>query len=263
MARKKAFLVGINNYANPKCALKGCIPDIDSLSSLLINSFGFSSGDISRLVDAGAKKPDIVTGLSNLLSGAAAGDTLVFAFSGHGCLKPATAPGTQPNDMSNAIVPYESTYASLLTDEELFNVITSVVTTPAIKFTAIYDCCHSGTMVRDIQFDPKNGELVTMVENRCMLVPDLLNVPRRAVGIAPYNAYSACADQETAADLRSVPGETEPRGAFSYAVHKLLRGGSMTIAQLDTQTKPLIQTVSPHQQTPEFYAVDPSSPVFG
>lgn len=263
MSRKAAFLVGINNYANPKYELSGCINDIDSLTSILIQSFGFAAGDIARLTDGAARKADIVAGLSNMLSGAAVGDNLVFAYSGHGCQKPATAPGTQPNDMSDALVPFEATYDSLLTDAELFTIITRSITSPAIKFTAIYDCCHSGTMIRDVAFDPMTGALVSNIQNRCIFLPELVGVQKRAANVGPYNAFSACGDMETAADVRNVPGENRARGAFSYAIHQLIRGGPLTIAQLDAQTKPIIQSVSPHVQNPEFYAVDPTSIVFG
>lgn len=262
MPRRMAFLVGINNYANPKYELSGCINDIDSLTSILIQSFAFAAGDIARATDGAARKADIVAGLSNMLSGASAGDNFVFAYSGHGCQKPATVPGVQPNDMSDALVPFEATYDSLLTDADLFSIITRSVTSPAIKFTAIYDCCHSGTMIRDVTFDPATGELVPSIQNRCIFLPELAGVARRAVNLGPYNVFSACGDMETAADVRTVPGENRARGAFSYAIHQLIRGGPISIAQLDAQTKPLIQGISTHIQNPEFYAVDPTSTVF-
>ncbi|MFA6264354.1 MAG: caspase family protein [Pseudolabrys sp.] len=263
MPRKKACLVGINNYANPKYALAGCLNDIDSLSSLLKDCFGFSENNITTLTDAAATRAGILAGLSALLEGAAAGDTLIFAYSGHGCQKPSTAPGTQPNDMNDALVPYEATYASLITDEELYNLITHRIMTPAIKFTAIYDCCHSGTMIRDVGFDPDTGMLVTAIENRCIFLPELQTLLKRAVNVGPYNVFSACGDAETAADVRSVPDERRARGAFSYAIHKLLRTTpAMTVGDLDIRAKAVIQTVSPHVQNPEFYAVNADAPVF-
>jgi hypothetical protein len=263
MPRKKAFVVGLNHYSNPKYELSGCINDIDSLTDVLINQFSFPAANFTRLTDSGATKTGILQGLSALLAGASSGDVLVFGYSGHGCRKPAAVPGTQPDDMSDAIVPYEARYDSLIADYELFELIISKVTSPDIKFTAIYDCCHSGTMIRDITFDPVNGSLVTAIENRCIFLPELQGVSLRSVNVGPYSTFSACGDSETAADVRKVPGETGARGAFSYALHKLLRANAgMTPREIDTQIKPLIKGISSHVQNPEFHTPTPDGGVF-
>lgn len=260
---KKAFLVGINNYSVPKYQLSGCINDVESLRSLLVGSFAFPIESVTSIVDSVATKAGIIAGLTTLLTGAASGDTLVFGYSGHGCQRPSAQPGTQPNDMSDALVPYEATYSALLSDEELFTIIAPRIPT-GVSFTALYDCCHSGTMIRDVGFDPETGALVPFVENRCIFLPELMDVPRRAVNIGPYNVFSACQDNETAADVRHVPIENRARGAFSYALHKMLRESpGITVNAVGTAITDLIKVVSPHPQNPEFYAVDPAKSIFG
>ena len=65
--RKRALLVGINNYRKPDCALEGCVADIDSMAGLLKRYYGFRDAGMTILADADATKPNIVAGLNELL----------------------------------------------------------------------------------------------------------------------------------------------------------------------------------------------------
>ena len=263
---KRAFLVGINNYANPDFALRGCTHDVDSLRAVLIDLYGFLNEDIKICNDATATRASILGSLEDLLNGASNGDQLVFGYSGHATRIVTSDISGHPDGKIDAIVPFEASFASLITSAELFRAITAKIVAPTIGFTAIYDCCHSGNLIRDIVSD-SSGNLIVAVKNRFIDIPLPVDLPlNKDIEIGPYNEFSACLDSETAADLLNVPGEKNPRGAFSYALHTIMRqqGAKIKISDLDRLTLPLIKKVSPnHAQTPVFHAVDKDGNVFG
>ncbi|NKL40042.1 hypothetical protein GFL57_03250 [Rhizobium leguminosarum bv. viciae] len=259
---KKAVLVGLNEYSRKEFSLSGCVNDAVSTKDILTTHFGFGDDDIKLIANFEATRDRIITELRSLVSGATADDTLVFAYSGHGTRIVTKDIADHPDGKIDAIVPYEANYSSLITSQELFDLITASVS-PSISFTAVYDCCHSGTLIRDIDFD-QNGEIVVAVQNRFIPIPLPQEVQTKDVLIGPYNVFSACLDGETAADLNSVPGENRPRGAFSYVLHNLIRqnGPNVSVAALETAALPSIRAISSHQQTPVFYATDKSNKVF-
>jgi hypothetical protein len=82
--RKLALLVGINQY-NQNSPLKGCVTDVELQRELLINRFGFQSGDILTLTNQQATREGIETAfMEHLIQQAKDGDVVVFHFSGYG-----------------------------------------------------------------------------------------------------------------------------------------------------------------------------------
>ncbi|MEQ8320048.1 MAG: caspase family protein [Rhodospirillales bacterium] len=256
--KKKALLVGINKYSAETENLRGCINDVINLKDILIQKRGFQPDDIKLVLDEAATDINIKQCLNELVSDAVNGDQLVFGFSGHGVQKGFNQPGEE-DGRNEAIVPHNISYQSLITDNELFDIITQRVKSPDIKFTAIYDCCHSGTLARTMSFDDL-GNLV-IITNRCLNMPDILVLPQRtrSAMIGPYNVLSACKDSETAADLK--PQGSDYRGAFSYSLHNVWGNDiDMPINDLEGPVMQGIKEISPHKQTPQYYAVDPALP---
>jgi hypothetical protein len=188
---KKAFLVGLNQYSNPQFSLQGCVNDVQSMKSILTDLYGFQQADVVTITDAAATNAAIVSGLKNLVAGASIGDKLVFCYSGHGTRIVATDAVGKPDGKIDAIVPYEATYTSLITSENLYDIITARVA-PTVSFTAIYDCCHSGSMIRDFDFLPDGGIGLT-VQNRFISLPAVAD-GMKDVLIGAYDVYSACQD---------------------------------------------------------------------
>lgn len=253
---KRALLVGINRYEQAQFNLSGCVNDVLEMGKILKESYGFADEEIRYVTDAQATRSNIMESLTNLLSGVSAGDQLLFYFAGHGTQKGFDVDG-EPAGRDQAIVPYEITMNSLVTDNELFGIIAPRVA-PDIKFTAFYDCCHSGTMIRFVEFDG-NGELQT-VQNRCI---DLSGLPEmmRVAEVGPYNVLSACKDEQTAADLK-IDGIS--RGAFSYALQSVLREEpGVRIADCEDRVLERVRKVSPHKQEPQYYYVEPNARVLG
>ncbi|MEW5857844.1 MAG: caspase family protein [Cyanobacteriota bacterium] len=88
--RKLALLVGINQYPRGSQtrslpSLQGCVTDVELQRELLIHRFGFHPSDILTLTDSQATRQNIETAfLEHLTEQAAAGDVVLFHFSGCG-----------------------------------------------------------------------------------------------------------------------------------------------------------------------------------
>lgn len=266
MANKRAFLVGINEYKPAKFNLRGCVNDTHSLKALLCTHFGFQEADVTLLLDNQATSQNIKTGLKTLVQGAQAGDVLVFGFAGHGTQGEGVNAEGETDKLFEALVPHDVSISNLIGDFEIDKIIKEHITNfDSIDFTAIYDCCHSGTMFREFKFDRTNQfdeeGIAEVVINRTITMIDLEGL--RDIIVAPYNVFSACKDDETAADLRLAPGVSMPRGAFSYALHKIVSDNrEVKIKDLDDPIKTTLQAISKHKQTPQFGSSDTDRKLF-
>lgn len=254
---KKAFLVGINKHStSPRFDLRGCVNDVDSLKDLLTGTYGFAGADIEISTDSRATRAAILAGLTKLVSSSSAGDTLVFAASCHGTQKGAAVP-EESDGLNEALVPYDVSYENLVVDDELYAIVNPYLESRHVSL--LFDCCHSGTMLKPLSFDPCTGGLVEEIDfpvlNRCipMIYPE--GAGRREVLIGPSNVLGACQDNETAADLKSVGPAGLPRGAFSYVLHNILRQKpACTMQEAEALLPDGIRQVSKHPQRPSFVA---------
>lgn len=255
---KRALLVGINTYANSSFNLRGCVNDVDSLRSVLQDKYGFDGSAIATLKDGEATGAAILRELEALFSEAAPGDTLVFGYAGHGTRY------TDPKDASavEAIVPHETTTTAHLVSNAAINAVVRACMSKRglagnANFTAIYDCCHSGLMYRDLVVN-QTGELETGIINRVIDVSRLFAPPKilmRDIALTDdFQVLSACRDDQTAADLSQRPqqGIDRPRGAFSFVLHDMLRQQpSITLGELESRiADPIAALVAPHVQMP-------------
>jgi len=81
---KRVLCVGINDYPGTDMDLAGCVNDAKDWKALL-EQRGYT---VASLHDAKATKAAILSALRSLMAGSAAGDSLVFTFSGHGSWLP-------------------------------------------------------------------------------------------------------------------------------------------------------------------------------
>jgi len=84
--RKRALLVGVNNYPDTRwITLEGAVNDVKLQQELLIHRFGFQSDQILLLTDHEATRENILQAFEeHLIQWAQPGDVVVFHFSGHG-----------------------------------------------------------------------------------------------------------------------------------------------------------------------------------
>lgn len=139
---KSALLIGCN-YRNTQNELNGCVNDVGNIKSLLLNKFGFTF--IKTMTDDTEQKPtrnNILNEFKNLLINSREGDTLFFSFSGH---------GSQTYDLNRDEADgMDETIISLdmqnIVDDELNYLLKSYMK-HGVKLLALFDSCHSGTML--------------------------------------------------------------------------------------------------------------------
>jgi metacaspase-1 len=140
---KRAFCVGINDYPYDGSDLNGCVNDAKSWAELLVGHYDFPHADVTLLTDAEATKARIMFGLKQLLTGATAGDVLVFTNSSHGTYVADTS-GDEPR-YDEALCPYDCG-TNLIVDDELRELFSGLPN--EVQLTIISDSCFSGTVTR-------------------------------------------------------------------------------------------------------------------
>jgi hypothetical protein len=144
-APKRALCVGINDYPYNGSDLNGCVNDANAWAALLTSQYGFASSDVRVITDAQATKANVVAALKDLLSGAQAGDVLVFQNSSHGSY--VVEKGGDEPMYDEVLCPYDIA-SNHIKDDELYDLFSGIKS--GVRFTAILDNCHSGTATRAI-----------------------------------------------------------------------------------------------------------------
>ena len=163
---KKAVLVGINKYPDPGNNLDGCINDITDMADLITKQKNFKMADVRLLTDDRATKANIVDRLNWLVTGAKAGDQLLFHYSGHGAQMVTRAKTGEPDKLDEVICPYDFdwTDTTALRDKEFAKIFAKIPS--GVEFIWVSDSCHSADLSRGIK---KPGDPVFKV--RTMVPP--------------------------------------------------------------------------------------------
>jgi Caspase domain len=153
---KWALLIGINHYPMfaPRGQLTGCVNDVDAMRQALVESFKFPEDHIAVLTDDQATREGILTAMNELVVRVGKDDIVVFHYSGHGS-QMTDVEGDEPDGpdgLDETIVPHDSGRAPYenrdIKDEEIYLWLKDL-TEKTSAVTLIFDCCHSGTIVRD------------------------------------------------------------------------------------------------------------------
>ncbi|CAK4077241.1 unnamed protein product [Aphanomyces euteiches] len=168
---KKALFIGIN-YFGTEAELRGCIKDVENLMRFVQKECGFPANNMRRLTDdrQGRDRPtraNILAGMRWLVENARPGDSLFFHYSGHGSHQK-DEDGDEADGEDETICPVDYDEAGMITDDEMHAIMCASL--PAgVKLTAIFDCCHSGSVL-DLPFMYTiDGNLDIHEENRVAL----------------------------------------------------------------------------------------------
>lgn len=146
--KRRALLIGINNYPDPANRLEGCVNDTFLMSSLL-QERGFDAEDIRILLDDRATADAIRERLSWLLNGADDGMERVLFYSGHGAQLPLYNAVGEIDHIDECLVPFDFDWTKerAITDDDFYHLYTDLPY--EARFFAMFDCCHSGGLTRD------------------------------------------------------------------------------------------------------------------
>lgn len=146
----KVLLAGINTY--PDSPLKGCVADVLGVRDVLTQRYGVGADRMRMLVDQAATAEAIADGLRWLAEPEADGSPAVrvFHYSGHGTFV-ADTNGDEPDGRDECIVPVDYATAGPMTDDSLRKLYASFGKDSHLLL--IMDCCHSGSIQRNLGQD--------------------------------------------------------------------------------------------------------------
>jgi hypothetical protein len=146
--KRRALLIGINDYPDPANKLDGCVNDTFLMSSLL-QERGFDSEDMRVVLNDRATADAIRERLNWLLEGAEDGMERVLFYSGHGAQLPLYNAVGEVDHIDECLVPYDFAWTqdSAITDDDFYHLYVDLPY--EARFFAIFDCCHSGGLTRD------------------------------------------------------------------------------------------------------------------
>lgn len=145
--RRRALLVGINDYADPTAKLEGCVNDV-YLFNGVIQEAGFEPSDIRLVLNDRATAAAIRERLEWLVDGAGPRDQLVFYYSGHGAQMPTYNEIEVVDRLLECLVPYDFdwTTENAVTDKQIYELYSQLPY--ECQFLMFFDCCHSGGLHR-------------------------------------------------------------------------------------------------------------------
>jgi hypothetical protein len=168
---RRAVLIGIN-YKGQKGELRGCHSDVFNMYNYIQDYYGFQDADVTVLVDDGdhaqPTKANIIAAYQNVVRQSRPGDAIFLHYSGHGT-KVRDVSGDEDDGYDEALVPLDFEQAGLIIDDYLYEILVKQL--PAgVHVVAVYDCCHSGTVL-DLPYVFKaNGQF------RRMEIDDKFNI---------------------------------------------------------------------------------------
>ncbi|TFY65929.1 hypothetical protein EVG20_g5155 [Dentipellis fragilis] len=164
--RRKALLIGINyiwaSTTTGNDRLRGPIKDVQHMKEVLVEYYGYLEEDIvvmtdehlpNQHTDIWPTRKNILHQLRNLVSDARRGDTFVFHFAGHSMQKKAQRDKKEKDGKDEAIITCDHKY---ILDDILHYMLVDKLP-PGCKLTAIFDTCHSGTLLDLTHYECNEG----------------------------------------------------------------------------------------------------------
>ena len=247
---KKALLIGVNRYRIPGADLRGCVNDVNNLSAVLVDFYGFRKADIAVLTDEKATQAAMQKGIRALVSGGRKGDVLLLHYSGHGANVP-DKNGDEADQRDEILCPHDLDWKKPLLDDWLRTTFDRL--RAGVSLTVIMDCCHSGTNTRALappdakriaRYLPNPWDIMAEESGRKLrgrvsgsLRRSTAATRRRSDIVTvdiPEVLVTGCRDTQTSAD--AFLGGTY-NGALTYALTRVLREAKGDIGYRDLHTR--------------------------
>ncbi|MGY0195173.1 caspase family protein [Leptothrix sp. BB-4] len=145
--RKRALLVGINEYADPAANLAGCVNDVWLVSALLQES-GYAAEDIRIVLNDRATTAGVIERMNWLLDDARGGDTCFFYYSGHGAQVPTYGADGKVDRINESLVLHDFDWSAgkAFSDVQFHELYSQLPYD--LRLVCMFDCCHAGGMTR-------------------------------------------------------------------------------------------------------------------
>ncbi|KAF7312076.1 hypothetical protein MIND_00219800 [Mycena indigotica] len=212
--RRRALCIGINYRGQPH-ELRGCINDAKHVYSFLVRRFGYKPEDIVVLTDdsphqrAQPTRRNMIDAMHWLVKDARPHDSLFFHYSGHGG-QTQDLDGDEVDGFDETIYPLDYKRAGFIVDDEMHDIMVKPLPS-GCRLTAVFDSCHSGTVL----------DLPYIYDSRGRLRGRQISDRARARKATPADviSWSGCKDGQTSADT-FIDGQAV--GAASHAFIKAI-----------------------------------------
>lgn len=146
--KRRALLVGINEYPNPALRLEGCVNDVYLMSEALQEQ-GFEPEEMRIVLNDRASAKGVLERLEWLLEGSGKDDVRFFYYSGHGAQIPGYGASQEADHIDECLVTHDFDWSldHAVTDDQFYKLYSQLPYDT--RFVSIFDCCHSGGMTRD------------------------------------------------------------------------------------------------------------------
>ncbi|KAF5312952.1 hypothetical protein D9619_003804 [Psilocybe cf. subviscida] len=193
--RRRALCIGIN-YLGQTNELRGCINDAKHVRDFLRKQGNYRSSEIMVLTDDAIDprlhptRANIIAAMRWLVRDACQNDALFLHYSGHGGQTP-DLDGDEADGFDEVIYPLDFKAQGHITDDEMHEIMVSPLP-HGCRLTALFDACHSGTVLDLPYIYSPHGRLKgAHVSPRWM---------QKKSTPADVISWSGCADEQTSAD---------------------------------------------------------------
>lgn len=245
---KKALLIGIN-YLGSRCELRGCINDVVNMKSFLMSN-GYKEKNIVVITESNkvALHPTkkVITEQIKKFVKNNKNNELFFHYSGHGS-HTRDRSFDEVDNQDESICPLDYQRSGMIIDDDIRRMLIEPLHKTA-KLTAIFDCCHSGTIV-DLKYTHTVSKKLfkyTYKTNTNKKVKD---------SEADVFVISGCRDNQTSADAYI---QRKYQGALTWAVLKVMNAkDSDTLTYRELSKKITKSLESRYTQKPQFTSGKP------
>jgi hypothetical protein len=205
---KNALIVAIDNYPSPY-ELLSTINDLNDLK----NTLQLQGFYVNTITNVNATKISIINNLSQLVTTSISGDSIVFAFFGHGSWITSTI---EPDGRTECICPVNVFDGYVITDIELNSILSQLPNNVACD--VILGNCYSGTGTRSLSMTNTTSNIPY---RKSYYIPGPINIKNTAnsvaksisVGSGPnpvvpietlnHVLWAACKDSQTSWEVTS------------------------------------------------------------
>jgi uncharacterized caspase-like protein len=162
-AQTYALVVGVDEY-HYEVSLDGAVRDAEDVYASM-SAAGFT---VKKFTNAEARKDDIRKAWTDMVAEAAAGDTIIFTYAGHGAQMPELIPGDEADGLDEFLqLPgfdrnrFQETFKEIIVDNEL-NEWFGEADAKGVHVLFVSDSCFSGGMSRSIKGKTRLAPAVTV-----------------------------------------------------------------------------------------------------
>ena len=255
-AQTYALVVGVDQYPHD-VSLDGAVKDAEDVYKAMAAA-GFQ---VVKFTDAEARKEAIRQAWTGFVATAAAGDTIIFTYAGHGAQMPELIPGDEADGLDEFLqLPgfdrsrLEETKNEIIVDNEM-NAWFAEAEGKGVHVLFVSDSCFSGGMSRSVTGKTRLAPAVTVK----LAPPSQEAVSGAGVKESAFKQVTVLAASLESQPTPEVIIDGEPRGALSWSFARAVEGsadrngdGVITRIELEDYVFSNVKNQSEALQVPNF-----------